>query len=527
MNNITKAMAVLTIAIMTMCTISIASEVSADDGTDGTVDTSAYAGDYWAEKNDGTWFRAITIDDNGNGTAYKAYPTDDDTDENFVITSVTDNGDTVTMDAYRPEKNNIEMLLTYYEIPGKVMYGTLQCNHSSLVGTDVEGQKIHGFTRAAPEGEEWFGYTATEGPGFTPYYLTDAVELGMGDVTISLPSGTYSLTYNQVDFYGDSITIKAEDGADVEMTSFSFTGRNSPSLTVEGIVFTNEDTENIKFMDVANLTVRDCTVYDRLLTSGKNSITPGSAVIEGCTFINERITDDLHVATVCSDNIVFKDNRIEGYPRGVNMQGTGSGEGSFSATGNTFVDLFSPGQGAIQFADGIDGVSLDVEDNTVEGCQALLAIHDGCTGTPGPVNVTGNKVSDTTVGILYKSDSEGGVASQVTVEADGNLFIGPDGDGERMPVATDGDADVSDLVTCDEWYTDADMDGTNLDPELPPFIPFPDDGKGDPVEVGPIDQGGPSSSDDGDDTLKVVAVAAAAVIAAILVIVLASTYRHD
>ena len=134
-------------------------------------------------------------------------------------------------------------------------------------------------------------------------------------------------------------------------------------------------------MDVANLTVRDCTVYDRLLTSGKNSITPGSAVIEGCTFINERITDDLHVATVCSDNIVFKDNRIEGYPRGVNMQGTGSGEGSFSATGNTFVDLFSPGQGAIQFADGIDGVSLELARGIAE---TELYLREGWTEPSAP-----------------------------------------------------------------------------------------------------------------------------------------------
>ena len=63
------------------------------------------------------------------------------------------------------------------------------------------------------------------------------------------------------------------------------------------------------------------------------------------------------------------------------------------------------------------------------------------------------------------------------------------------------------------------------DSELPPFIPFPPEQGGDPVEVYPSGDSG--SSDNGDDTLKVVAVAAAAVIAAILAIVLASTYRHD
>ena len=90
-----------------------------------------------------------------------------------------------------------------------------------------------------------------------------------------------------------------------------------------------------------------------------------------------------------------------------------------------------------------------------------------------------------------------------------------------------------DETTSDSIYVDLEPvsenpdDGTDTEPELPPFIPFPPEQGGDPVEVGPIDQGSSSSSDDGDDTLKVVAVAAAAVIAAILVIVLASTYRHD
>ena len=61
--------------------------------------------------------------------------------------------------------------------------------------------------------------------------------------------------------------------------------------------------------------------------------------------------------------------------------------------------------------------------------------------------------------------------------------------------------------------------------DLPPFIPFPPEQGGDPVEVYPSGDSG--SSDNGDDSMKVVAVAAAAVIAAILAIVLASTYRKD
>ena len=66
-----------------------------------------------------------------------------------------------------------------------------------------------------------------------------------------------------------------------------------------------------------------------------------------------------------------------------------------------------------------------------------------------------------------------------------------------------------------------------LEPALPPFIPFPPEQGGDPIEVWPSEDGSTTTSDDGDDTLKAVACAAAAVIAAILIIILASTYRHD
>ena len=64
----------------------------------------------------------------------------------------------------------------------------------------------------------------------------------------------------------------------------------------------------------------------------------------------------------------------------------------------------------------------------------------------------------------------------------------------------------------------------------PPFIPFPPQQGGDPIEVWPSENGGSTTTDgneNGTDTLKVVACAAAAVIAAILIVVWASTYRNN
>ena len=84
-----------------------------------------------------------------------------------------------------------------------------------------------------------------------------------------------------------------------------------------------------------------------------------------------------------------------------------------------------------------------------------------------------------------------------------------------------------DAVTFEDFADESEggLEIVEPEPELPPFIPFPPEQGGDPVEVYPSGDSG--SSDNGDDSMKVVAVAAAAVIAAILAIVLASTYRKD
>ena len=94
--------------------------------------------------------------------------------------------------------------------------------------------------------------------------------------------------------------------------------------------------------------------------------------------------------------------------------------------------------------------------------------------------------------------------------------------GPNMSLRADEDA-VTFVDFADE--SEGGLEIVEPEPELPPFIPFPPEQGGDPVEVYPSGDSGSSGS--GDDSMKVVAVAAAAVTAAILAIVLASTYRKD
>ena len=107
--------------------------------------------------------------------------------------------------------------------------------------------------------------------------------------------------------------------------------------------------------------------------------------------------------------------------------------------------------------------------------------------------------------------------NETPIGATGTVTLGDDG--AYMLAVAIADADgVYGIASYEFEYT--------AESQLPPFIPFPPEQGGDPVEVYPSGDGD-SSSDDGDGSMKVVAVAAAAVIAAILTIVLASTYRKD
>lgn len=97
---------------------------------------------------------------------------------------------------------------------------------------------------------------------------------------------------------------------------------------------------------------------DRLVTSSTTSY--GTTTIQNCIFINEEIALDRHASTLKNQNIVLRGNTIEGYNRGVNIQGPGTGSGSFEVYGNTFRDFVTENEGAVQIADGMDGISVDV-----------------------------------------------------------------------------------------------------------------------------------------------------------------------
>ena len=439
------------------------------------VDTSDYAGDYYAQKDDGTWFLAMTIDDKGNGIAYKAYPNEDDnkpdstdTQESFVITSI-DTSDSKEDKLYIDfTKRNDTTYLQYTKAPGTVTWN-LHTHYKSLVGT--ESKPVYDLYRAAPEGEEWFEYSYETTTGFVPYYLVDAVELGRGDVTITILNGEHSLAVDSTDFSGTSLTIKAAEGADVSILGFTVNGNaeNKPSLILSGLSFVGVENGSVSIGLFTNVTVEGCTFDDRVLSvdyrkvKDPNTTTDiGTTTIKDCEFNNDELKDDLYAVSVSNGSILLEVNIVDGYPRGANLRGAGTDGGSITATGNTISNLTSEGEGAIQIAESIAGKTVSITDNTITDCPSAIAVHDGCAGTPGSFEVSENTISGTPVGILYKTDGDE-VASQVLVDADDNLYIGTNGVASAITVASDGNADTSGLVTCDTWYIDEDKTITNED----------------------------------------------------------------
>lgn len=509
---IIMATAILVLVAGTFVVLSDESDAAAG------IDTSEFAGDYYAQKDDGTWFKAFVMNADGTAIAYKAYPGYGDnkpevnsTQEHLEITSIDDNGDTVKLATKQTDRNNITQSLTFHRTPGTTTDGTMGVQSGDIIGTT--SKQIHSLIRAAPEGAAWFEYSTTGGPDFTPYYLTDAVEKGMGDVVITLPSGTYSLTFNSTDFRGDSLTIRADQDAEVHMTTFSINNlTGSAILNLEGLIFdgltgTNASNEQIKIQGFKDMTIQNCTVVDRLLNPSNNSDVPGTTIIRGCTLTNEGITDDRYAITACNTNLVLEGNLIDGYARGVNLQGKGTGYGSIVATGNTIQNTVTEDEGAIQIADGLDGVGITISNNIIRDCKAAVAIHEGIDGMPEFIDVTENHITGTDVGILYKAVGDEN-RTDISVHADANYFA-PEGDsGGPMAVYVQGEGRDDSLIQEDSYYVDSDMQ-TSDDEVIPPWV-WDDDDEYIPPIV-PV-----QPEDSGDDSVTVVACAAAAVVAALM-----------
>ena len=231
------------------------------------------------------------------------------------------------------------------------------------------------------------------------------------------------------------------------------------------------------------------------------------------------------------------------YPGAYTVTVTATGQyGTASATGT--IDITFEDQETAE-----DEVYVDVDpgstDSTFEVGDLDVAIDDVSHGNihmsveeAETVDIDGYGESDLAFDLSIEGSAlSGDVTITVTIPVDvpegkhiaeGSALVVylPDDGGDAVEMETSIGEDGYSVVFVTTHFSEYHV-YYDLEDDLPPFIPFPPEQGGDPVEVGPIEPGSASSGDEGNDTLKVVAVAAAAVVAAFLIIVWASTYRKN
>ena len=491
---------------------SVVALVSFADESSGDSDThsiSEFVGDYW-------WYNSTTekyeerasIKQNGSDYILEVKNLKESTTIRYFdtgdATSIISSDGRITFNLHQ-ESSSGTAAGTVWFVDNRVATGSMYVEHN-LVGDNSN----HYYYR---EGE-----IQIVGQEFQPYTLDDAIERFSGEgsrpsldnLTILLPTGTYTA---EVDYKGGNLTIKAQDGADVNIATYfriNYKGSEECSVFIDNLNFSgsadNLSNNLVKFDKFSNVSVTECTFNEMTFVSyGGETITFTDNVMTGK---HEKLGDQSFAVLVSASTIDLRNNVIDGYLRGVNMD-SGSDVDIANISDNKISDLsHSEGEGtAFQIAGKVGGSVWNITDNDISNVKAALVIHDSTNGVPSTVKFNSNHIVETDEGILYKA-SDAGKIVEIPVDANNNFFA-PDGvNGVRITVASEGEqADY--LVDNEEYYLESSMDSTNEDvtspswdddEDLPPFIP--------------------AQPADDDDTVTIVACAAAAAVAAILAVFL-------
>lgn len=388
---------------------------------------------------------------------------------------------------------------------------------------DLHTEFDHITTQDEPQSKHKAFFRAGDSPffdvetsaGFTPYYYQTAFKLDADYVSLSFGAGSITIPSPST-FTGGSLTIIGTPGETVVTGDVQLNGstRGTSTMTLDGLTFT--ETGTIQFGTFSDITIANCVFqgwelvvsYDQT-SGGPDRATPGTITIDSCTF--EDGPNNRYAITATNKNIVLTNNHVDNFGRGANMNLTGD-NGTVTVTGNDInklTDRADPYDSiAFQLAANLDGCSANISDNDINDAYVALAIYNGISGTPASVSMTGNRITNTSVGVLYKESAKHQISSQVIVEADGNYFAPTSGVGIPMTSEAQNGQSTSGIFIEDSYYVSE--DGSS---PLPP-IDWDDDD--DYVPIPPI-----VYDDSGDDdTVTIVACAAAAVVAVFMAVFL-------
>lgn len=509
---------ILAIAMLATCIVLTSStdEVSADSEISST-NIADYVGDYWYETVGSStddsmaeYGLGLTIEANGSG-GYQlvTHPQVTESRTYGLATSGTVNGGTITFEVSSDNPDQTISPLEFYT----------GVNRSCDLHTEFD----HITTQDEPQSEHLAFFRAGDSPffdvetsaGFTPYYYQTAFKLDADYVSLSFGAGSISIPSPST-FTGGSLTITGTPGETVVTGEVQLNGstRGTSTMTLDGLTFT--ETGTIQFGTFSDIRITNCVfqgwelVVSYAQTSGgPDRATPGTITIDSCTF--EDGPNNRYAITATNKNIVLTNNHVDNFGRGANMNLTGD-NGTVTVTGNdinNLTDRTDPYDSiAFQLAANLDGCSANISDNDINDAYVALAIYNGISGTPESVSMTGNRITNTPVGVLYKESAEHQISSQVIVEADGNYFAPTGGVGIPMTSEAQNGQSTSGIFIEDSYYVSE--DGSS---PLPP-IDWDDDD--DYVPIPPI-----VYDDSGDDdTVTIVACAAAAVVAVFMAVFL-------
>lgn len=527
MSSMEKTTAItLAIVMLAMCIVLTSSidEVSADSEISST-NIADYVGDYWYETVGSStddsmaeYRLGLTIEADGSG-GYQLVTNPEGTESESrtfqLATAGTSSGGTIS---FSVSSNNPNQTINPLEFDTNVNRSCDLHTEFDHITTQDETQSKHlAFFRA---GDSPF-FDVETSAGFIPYYYQTAFKLDTGYVSLSFGAGSISIPSAST-FTGESLTITGTPGETIVTGEVQLNGslRGDSTITLDGLVFTGTGT--MQYGTFSDITIKNCIFQGRELvlscnqtSGGPAKATPGTITIDSCTF--EDGPNNRYAVTATNKNIVLTNNRIDNFGRGANMNLTGD-NGTVAVTGNyinNLTDRTDPYDSiAFQLAANLDGCSANISDNDINDAYVALAIYNGISGTPESVSMTGNRITNTTVGVFYKESAEHQISSQVIVEADSNYFAPTGSVGIPMTSEAENGQSTSGIFIEDSYYVSE--DGSS---PLPP-IDWDDDD--DYVPIPPI-----VYDDSGDDdTVTIVACAAAAVVAALIAVYLIIDRKH-
>lgn len=519
MSSMEKTTAItLAIVMLAMCIVLTSSidEVSADSEISST-NIADYVGDYWYEAVGSStddsmaeYRLGLTIEADGSG-GYQLVTNPEGTESRTfqLATAGTSSGGTIS---FSVSSNNPNQTINPLEFDTNVNRSCDLHTEFDHITTQDETQSKHlAFFRA---GDSPF-FDVETSAGFIPYYYQTAFKLDTEYVSLSFGAGSISIPSAST-FTGESLTITGTPGETIVTGQVQLNGstRGTSTITLDGLTFT--ETGTIQFGTFSDIIMMNCVFQGRELvvsytqtSGGPDRATPGTITIDSCTF--EDGPNNRYAITATNKNIILTNNRIDNFGRGANMNLTGD-NGTVAVTGNyinNLTDRTDPYDSiAFQLAANLDGCSANISDNDINDAYVALAIYNGISGTPESVSMTGNRITNTPVGVFYKESAEHQISSQVIVEADGNYFAPTGGVGIPMTSEAQNGQSPSGIFIEGSYYVSE--DGSS---PLPP-IDWDDDD--DYVPIPPI-----VYDDSGDDdTVTIVACAAAAVVAVFMAVFL-------